>query len=164
MYKIDYKKGLISYTTEHKLQSEESRVLRPRVFVYGVLLLTLIAGVLWSVNNRVLLRADLLRDRNALYRELPDNRIENVYTLKLINMDFKPHKYKIEVVGNDDMTLFVSPEPMLEPEEVGSFILRIQAPDSAGRGSVKLDVRFSTVEEPIIERTVSARFLMPFEQ
>jgi cytochrome c oxidase accessory protein FixG len=163
MEKMDYKKGLISYTTEHKLESQETHVFRPRIFVYAVLLLTLIAGVIWSVNQRVLLRADLLRDRNALYRELPDNRIENVYTLKLINMDFKAHQYKIEVVDNDNMTLLISPEPRLEPEEIGSFIVRIQAPESAGRGSVKLDVRFSTIDEPIIERTVSARFLMPFD-
>jgi polyferredoxin len=111
----------------------------------------------------VLLRADLLRDRNALYREISGDRIENVYTLKLINMDFKPHEYKIEVVDNDDMTLLISPEPALEPEEVGNFILRMQAPVSAGRGSVEVKVRFSTVEEPIIERTVSTRFLMPYE-
>ena len=61
------------------------------------------------------------------------------------------------------MTLLVSPEPTLEPEEVGNFILRMQAPASAGRGSMKVDVRFSTMDEPIIERTVSARFLMPFD-
>ncbi len=162
MEKMDYKKGLISYTTEHKLSSQESHVLRPRIFVYGFLLVALITGVIWSVNHRVLLRADLLRDRNALYRELPDNRVENVYTLKLINMDDRSHQYSAEVVGRDDMELLVSPPLELEPEQVGNFILRIQAPASAGHGSVKLDVRFSTNEEPVIERTVSARFLMPF--
>jgi polyferredoxin len=125
--------------------------------------LSLLAGVLWSVNHRVLLRADLLRDRNALYRELPGNQIENVYTLKLINMDFRPHRYRIEIVDHDDMRLFVSPEPELESEEVGNFILRIQAPVTAGRGSLKVDVRFTTLEEPIIERTVSTRFLLPFD-
>ena len=129
----------------------------------STLLLILIAGLIWSINDRVLLRADLLRDRNALYRELPGNVIENVYTLKLINMDFESHQYKIEVLNNDNMTLFVSPEPSLEPEEVGNFILRMQAPAGAGRGSMKVDVRFSTMDEPVIERTVSARFLMPFD-
>ena len=163
MDKMDYKKGLISYTTEHRLNHKETRVFRPRILVYAFLLLALIAGVIWSLNHRVLLRADLLRDRNALYRELEDNRIENVYTLKLINMDFKPRQYKIEIIGHDDMVLLVSPEPRLEPEEVGNFILRIQAPANAGKGSMKLDVKFSTVEEPIIERTISARFLMPFD-
>ena len=163
MDKMGYDKGLISYTTEHRISGQETQVLRPRIFVYSFLLLALVAGVIYSVNDRILLRADLLRDRNALYRELPDNRIENVYTLKLINMDFKPHQYRIEVVDNDDMVLFISPEPRLKPEEVGNFILRMQAPASAGRGSVKVDVKFSTMEEPIIERTVSTRFLMPYE-
>lgn len=163
MDKMGYDKGLISYTTEHRMSGKESHVFRPRIIVYFVLLLSLIAGLLWAVSERVLLRADLLRDRNVLYRELPDNRIENVYTLKLINMDFVAHTYRIEVVDNDDIVLFVSPEPALEPEEIGQFVLRMQAPASAGRGSVKVDVRFSTIEEPIIERTISARFLMPFD-
>jgi len=163
MEKMDYKKGLISYTTEHKLNGFETRVFRPRIIVYAVLLLALVTGVLWSVNNRVLLRAELLRDRNALYRELPGDLIENVYTLKLINMDFKPHRYKVEVVDNDNIQLLISPDPELAPEEVGNFVLRMQAPEHTGRGSIKVDVRFSTMEEPVIERTVSARFLMPFD-
>ena len=163
MEKMDYKKGLISYTTEHRLSGDKTRVFRPRIAVYAVLLLALVAGVIYAVNNRVLLRADLLRERNALYRELPGNQIENVYTLKLINMDFKPHQYKIEVLNNDDIRLLISPEPELDSEEVGNFILRMQAPTTAGRGSMKVDVRFSTLDEPIIERTISARFLMPFD-
>jgi cytochrome c oxidase accessory protein FixG len=163
MDKMGYAKGLVSYTTEHKISGAESHVFRPRIFVYSVLLLTLITGVIWSVNQRVLLRADLLRDRNALYRELPGNIIENVYTLKLINMDFKAHQYRIEVVDNENMVLHVSPEPSLEPEEIGNFILRMQAPVTAGHGSMKVDVKFSTLDEPIIERTVSTRFLLPFD-
>jgi len=163
MDKMDYKRGLIKYTTEHNLSGEKTRVVRPRILVYAILLLALVAGVAWSVNHRVLLRAELLRDRNALYRELPGELIENVYTLKLINMDARPHRYKVEILGNKDMTLFISPEPELQPEQVGNFVVRMQAPEGAGRGSMKVDVRFSTLEEPVIERTVSARFLMPFD-
>jgi hypothetical protein len=61
------------------------------------------------------------------------------------------------------MKLLISPEPELEAEEVGNFVVRIQAPESAGKGSMKLDVRFSTQDEPVIERTVSTRFLLPFD-
>jgi cytochrome c oxidase accessory protein FixG len=163
MDKMNYERGLIKYTTEHRLSGAKTRVLRPRILVYAILLLALVSGVAWSVNQRVLLRAELLRDRNALYRELPGELIENVYTLKLINMDSRPHKYKVEVVNNEDLKLFISPEPELQPEQVGNFIVRMQAPEHAGRGSMKIDVRFSTMEEPVIERTVSARFLMPFD-
>jgi polyferredoxin len=126
------------------------------------LLLALIIGVAWSVNNRTLLRADLLRDRNALYRELPNDMIENVYTLKLINMDSRAHSYQMEVLDNDQFVMFVTPELELEAEEVGNFILRMQAPADAGRGSMEIEVRFATVDEPVIERSVKTRFLMPF--
>jgi polyferredoxin len=163
MDKMGYEQGLIKYTTENRLSGKGGHVLRPRIYVYATMLMSLIIGVLWSINDRVLLRADLLRDRNALYRELSDDRIENVYTLKLVNMDFKTRSYKIEVVGNDDILLLVSPQPTLEAEEVGSFVLRMQAPVSIGHGSMKVDVRFSTTDEPVIERTISARFLLPFE-
>ncbi len=162
MDKMQYQKGLIKYTTEHNLDGRPTRVFRPRIIVYALLLLTLTAGVLWSVNHRVLLRADLLRDRNALYRELPGDIIENVYTLKMINMDRKTHRYQIQVMDNDDMTLFISPEPSLEPEQVGNFILRMQTPASTGRGSMQIKMKFSTLDEPVIERIVSARFLLPF--
>lgn len=163
MDKMDYKRGLIKYTTEHNLSGEKTRVVRPRILVYAILLLALVTGVVWSVNQRVLLRAEFLRDRNVLYRELPGELIENVYTLKLINMDSRPHRYKVEVVDRNDITLIISPEPELQPEQVGNFIVRMQAPEHAGHGSMKVEVRFSTVDEPVIERTVSARFLMPFD-
>jgi len=149
MDKMDYKRGLISYTTEHRLSGNKTRVFRPRIAVYAVLLIALITGVIYSVNQRVLLRADLLRDRNALYRELPGELIENVYTLKLINMDFKSHQYKVEVLNNDDFRLFVSPELELDSEEVGNFILRIQAPESAGHGSIKVMCGFRPWMSPL---------------
>ena len=71
--------------------------------------------------------------------------------------------YEVEVVNRDDIQLFVSKDLSLEPEEVGNFIVRMQAPVAAGKGSIEVDVRFATIKEPVIERTVSARFLMPYE-
>jgi len=158
---MGYDQGLISYTTDARVRGRKTRVLRPRIVVYSVLLLALIGGVIWSIHHRVLLRADLLRDRNVLYRELADNRIENVYTLKLVNMDLKAHEYRIEVVDHNDIVLLISRAPTLGPEQVGEFILRLQAPGNIGQGSIKVNVRFSTIEKPVIERTITTRFLLP---
>jgi cytochrome c oxidase accessory protein FixG len=81
MDKMEYPHGLIRFTTENALKHKQAHVLRPRIFVYAALLLVIISGTLWSMTHRTPLRADLIRDRNALYRELPDGMIENVYTL-----------------------------------------------------------------------------------
>jgi len=161
MEKMDYAPGLIKYTTEQSLHNKDSKVFRPRIIAYALVLLTLIGGVLWSISDRVLLRAELLRDRNALYRELPGDIIENVYRLKLINMDNKTHHYSIEVINNDDIKLSVSPEPVLDPEQVGTFIVHMQAPATAGRGSMKVDVQFTADDQPGMQRVVSSRFLLP---
>lgn len=161
MEKMDYAPGLIKYTTEHSLHGKPAKVLRPRIIIYAVILISLIGGVLYSINDRVLLRADLLRDRNALYRELPGDIIENVYTLKLINMDDKTHRYNIEVINNDEVTLNISSDPVLDPEQVGTFIVHMQAPASAGKGTIEVDVQFTAEDQPDLQRVVSSRFLMP---
>jgi polyferredoxin len=49
------------------------------------------------VTARSTLIAEVLRDRNALYRSASDGRIENNYTLKLVNKDDRSQAYRITV-------------------------------------------------------------------
>ncbi|UNK48782.1 4Fe-4S binding protein [Lysobacter sp. S4-A87] len=97
MDKMGYPKGLIRYSTQNAIDGKPTRVLRPRVFVYGLLLLALCAGWAWGVGHRSPLIAEVLRDRNALYRETGDGRIENGYTLKLVNKDVKAQRFRLTV-------------------------------------------------------------------
>ena len=69
-----YPKGLIRYDTQNGIDGKPTRVLRPRIFVYGALLVALIAAWTWGVTTRSPLIVEVLRDRNALYRERPDGR------------------------------------------------------------------------------------------
>jgi hypothetical protein len=66
----------------------------PRVFIYGGLLLALLLAFAWGVGTRTPLIAEVLRDRNALYRETADG-IENGYTLKLVNKSDRPAHYTV---------------------------------------------------------------------
>ena len=59
-------------------------MLRPRIFVYGALLVALIAAWTWGVTTRSPLIVEVLRDRNALYRETRQAS-RNGYSLKLVN-------------------------------------------------------------------------------
>jgi cytochrome c oxidase accessory protein FixG len=161
MDRMGYDRGLVRYTTERALQGGEKRVLRPRIFVYAALLLILLSGVLWSISQRVPLRAELIRDRNALYRELSDGRIENVYTLKLINMDGQPHRYRIEVLGLTAVEAETNRPVELPAEAVGVFSMRLNAPASAGQGVVPLDILFTAEDNPTLQRAAKVRMLFP---
>ena len=85
MDKMAYPRGLIRYTTENSLAGKRARVLRPRTIAYATLLLALFSGFAWSVTHRSMLLAEIIRDRNALWRPGPTGTIENSYTVKLVN-------------------------------------------------------------------------------
>ncbi|OOG22891.1 cytochrome c oxidase accessory protein CcoG [Thioalkalivibrio denitrificans] len=99
MDRMNYPRGLIRYTTENAMEGKTTRVLRPRMVLYGLLLLVLMAGLLFGIASRNPVGIDVMRDRNVLYRELPDGRVENVYRIKLMNKADAARAYHVEIRG-----------------------------------------------------------------
>ena len=163
MDKMEYPRGLVRYTTEHSLKHKTGHVIRPRIIVYGLLLLVIISGTLWGMTHRVPLRADLIRDRNALYRELPGDVVENVYTLKITNMDNAPHRYDMLVLNNDSVDIDLSRPLELGPEEVAGVSVRLRLPKSAGQGVQHLDIQLQASDDPSIRKVIKAKAMMPIE-
>ena len=97
MDKMGYPKGLIRYSTQNAIDGKATRVLRPRIFVYGLLLLGLIAAWAVGVGTRSDLIVEALRDRNALYRETAGGAIEDDYTLKLVNKTDRDRSFRIRI-------------------------------------------------------------------
>jgi len=161
MDKMDYPRGLIRYTTESALKHGNTRVIRPRLVVYGTLLLVLIGGTLWSMTHRMPLRADLIRDRNALYRELPGGMIENVYTMKVTNMDDAPHRYSLSVAGNTVAEIEAGRPLQLAASATDGFTIRIRLPAAEGSGVETLSLELVADEDPAIRTTLDAKVLMP---
>jgi polyferredoxin len=131
--------------------------------VYGVLLLVIISGTLWGMTHRVPLRADLIRDRNALYRELPGEVIENVYTLKITNMDDVPHQYNMTILNNDAVEIDLSRPLLLQAEEIAGISVRLRIPKSAGQGVQSLEIELQAQDDPSIKTQITAKALMPVE-
>jgi cytochrome c oxidase accessory protein FixG len=161
MDKMGYERGLVRYTTEHALKHNEGHVIRPRIMVYGALLLVILLGTLWSIANRVPLRADLIRDRNALYRELPGDMIENVYTLKITNMDTVPHRYRLTAVDEQQVEIDLDRPLELAAEEVTGIIVRLRLPRSVGKGVQNVELELQSVENPDIRREITAKAMLP---
>jgi cytochrome c oxidase accessory protein FixG len=105
MDKMGYEKGLIKYTTEHSMKGGKKHIIRPRIIVYAVILLAIFAAFAWSFSQRISLGLDVIRDRNTLYRETGDGLIENVYILKVLNMDSSGHEYDLRVSGIPGLSL-----------------------------------------------------------
>jgi len=99
MDKFNYPRGLISYTSEQKLAGKEVKRFNLKIVSYGALtlLFTVLLG-LW-VSNRVPLEANIIRDRNALYRVNYEGIVENTYTLKILNKSQIPLHFDIDIIN-----------------------------------------------------------------
>ncbi|MGB5589525.1 MAG: cytochrome c oxidase accessory protein CcoG [Gammaproteobacteria bacterium] len=164
MDKMDYPRGLIRYSSESAMtEGKPLSILRPRVIIYAVLLLVLVTGFSVSLGQRMPLRMDTIRDRNSLYREIEPGVIENVYTLKIINLDGVAHRYRLEASGMPELTIDVDPAALiLEPGEVRRVPISIRASGSdISAGGKDIDLRLEAIDAPDIAVESATRFLGP---
>ncbi len=97
MDKMNYPRGLVRYATENSLANKKTMIMRPRLIIYGILLVGVIAILSYLLITRVPLRLDITRDRIHLYRETPEGLIENNYILKIMNMSQQTNHYLIKL-------------------------------------------------------------------
>jgi cytochrome c oxidase accessory protein FixG len=163
MEKMDYPKGLVRYTTQNAVEGKTGRVMRTRTIVYASLLATLSVAVFVSVLTRTPLGLDVLRDRNALYRETGDGMVENIYTLKLINMDEREHAYQVEFTGLEGATLILDRSDVRVPAgEVLSLPARVRIdPYDLKRTSSRVTFVLRSRDDPEIAVDAEARFIGP---
>ena len=162
MDRMGYPRGLIRNTTQNALEGKPSKILRPRIWVYGIALLCLVLGSALGIATRTPLLVDAMRDRNALYRVAQDGSIENAYMLRIVNKDMNPHVFSIRIEGAPGISLVESGATHpAAAEEVLTVPLTLVAPAGLAKG--RMDVRFVvSTEDGKIEVKEETRFFGPF--
>ncbi|OGT80751.1 MAG: cytochrome c oxidase accessory protein CcoG [Gammaproteobacteria bacterium RIFCSPLOWO2_02_FULL_61_13] len=160
---MGYEHGLIRYTTQQALEGKPTRILRPRVFIYASLLLALGGGLTWSILARVPLALDAIRDRNQLYRETDAGKIENVYALKVMNMDTTAHEYMLSARGIEDLELKLEQDAIaVAPGEIHNVVARLEAEvDDLEARSTPVFFTLTAIGYETLTVTEEARFLGP---
>lgn len=162
MDKMGYARGLVRYATEKSLAGGRVRILRPRLAAYGLVFLTMLSGLTYALANRVPLELDILRERNRLYRETSEGAIENVYRLRILNMDQKAHRYAITASGIEGLSYEGDREVDVAPGEIRDVAVRLQAPARVLRDA-STQIRFAVRTTDGSDLTVQeeSRFLAP---
>ncbi len=163
MDKMGYPKGLIRYTSENALENKSWRLFRPRVLIYSGILALIATALVIAVLLRVPLKVDVIRDRNALYRETIEGLIENTYTLKVMNMDNNAHRYTISARGIDGLQLRMDhAEVSVAAGEVAEVPVRLQADrNNLAQRSMPVYFRLQASDEDDLVAEQTARFLGP---
>ena len=163
MDKMGYMRNLVRYTTLNAIEGRTTHILRPRIIVYFILLTIISTVLVYNMVTRIPLELDIIRDRNALYRETSDGMIENTYTLKIINMDERKQQYRLIVNGIEDLVLQVkSKQIAVESGQVLDLPISIQIdPVNLKRSAQSLTFRLESTLNKDISVEETGRFIGP---
>ncbi|WKB55247.1 cytochrome c oxidase accessory protein CcoG [Eleftheria terrae] len=174
MDKMGYPRGLIRYSTENGIAGQLSRaqmfkrVLRPRVLVYGAILLAVSIAFVVSLAWRAPFKVDVIRDRGALARLVEDGKVENVYRLQIMNGTEFSQRYRVSVDGLPGLQVASEPVVEIGAAEARWLAVRVQLPAEAalplqGRSSPIRFVIERAAEAAQAARTVEEKstFLVP---
>ena len=163
MDKMGYPRGLVKYTTENSLQGKPTKIIRPRIWVYISILTIVSAGLIYGLLTRIPLEVDIIRDRNVLYTETDMGLVQNVYNLKLINMDAQPQRFRLSVSGLDGLQVIGQTEGIeIDSGAVIDLPLRVEI-DPIALKSTSSEIMFHIESEITPELSIDehARFLGP---
>jgi len=163
MDKMGYDRGLIKYTTEHEMHGGKTHTIRARIIVYATILLGIMAIFAWSLLSRTPLGLDVIRDRNQLYRETNEGLIENVYILKVLNMDDVAHTFVLKVSGIEGARLHMDmPEIRVDSGAVLELPASLRVEEGALEArSTGIEFELAAKGDPALVVTEEARFLGP---
>ncbi len=162
MEKMNYPKGLISYTTEKNLEGDRSKILRPRTFGYGLALLIMIGAFSVKLGLRSEIELDVIRDRGALFQTSARGFVENSYTLQIMNKSDEVRTFDITVAGIEGISLSTRAQVTLEPEEALSLPTVVEVnPGNMTERNHDITFTLEMVGDDAVRTEVESRFLGP---
>ncbi|MDP2574983.1 cytochrome c oxidase accessory protein CcoG [Vibrio penaeicida] len=158
MDRMGYDKGLISYTTEHRLSGKHTNIMRPKLLGYGVVMLLMTGLFLFQVVSVEPMGLSVLRDRNQLFRMNNEGLVENTYTLKIINKTQERQEYHLNVSGISDVTWYGAQTVQVSPGEVLNFPLSLGADPDKLRSPIS-KIQFILTDSDQFTVEVESRFI-----
>jgi cytochrome c oxidase accessory protein FixG len=110
MDKIDKPRGLIRFASESNIKNQSKFKITARVIAYSAVLVILLTVLTILISTRKPIDVTILRAPGMIFQEQPDNKISNLYTMKLSNKTFHDETVtlkleniegEIKVIGGD---------------------------------------------------------------
>lgn len=120
MDKVKLPRGLIRYTSENAIAKGIKFKVTSRIIGYSVVLFILLGALITLLALRTDVEATILRTPGMLYQELPNQKVSNLYNIKVVNKTFNNLPIEIKIV-----------EPKGEIQWVGKNFTELKEQDIA---------------------------------
>ncbi|WP_288130778.1 cytochrome c oxidase accessory protein CcoG [Microbulbifer sp.] len=164
MDKMEYPRGLIRFTSEDELETGKTQYARPRLFGYAAVLLLMVGLLAYQVVDRSPVQAEVLRDRGTQMYRLSQGMVQNVYRVKITNMDQRPHEFEVQIDGKEgyDYSLRMQRGVRFAPGEIYSIPIRVSVPrEQLKEAKHDIDIVIRAKDAPELEDRHRTVFIGP---
>ncbi len=161
MDKVGLPRGLVRYSTEHAMAGKKTRIIRPRILVYTALLALFASLFVSFLATRSPLIVDVLRDRNALYRDVGREGIENTYAINAINKARDSRRYEISVSGIEGARIVTDTVIEIPAESVLRVPVAVRVPHENAEGGQRIEFTLTSIDGTGTVETEDSRFRGP---
>lgn len=142
MDKMGYERGLIRFTSDDQLENGTTHYVRPRVFGYMALLVIMVAVFCYTIINREPVTLNVDRDRGERMFRVQGDKVQNVYMLKVHNMDQQAHEFDLKVDAPYPFSIKRYKPVLIEQNEIYSFPVRLEI-DKSQLPNIKTAITFT---------------------
>jgi cytochrome c oxidase accessory protein FixG len=118
MEKVERPSGLIRYTSKNQIEIGKQSLFTPRAAGYSFVLFVLTGIILFMVINRAPVELSILRTPGLLFQEQPNDKISNIYDLKIVNKTFNHLPVYLELENINGEIKLIGKDLNMEPQGV----------------------------------------------
>jgi cytochrome c oxidase accessory protein FixG len=118
MEKINRPKKLIKYASKNEIETRVRKIFTPRAIGYTVVLMLLMGLISFLFINRTDFELTVLRTPGLLYQEQADDKISNLYDMKIINKTFDSFTAELNLENIEGEIKIIGSDLAVEPQGV----------------------------------------------
>ncbi|MDQ7007184.1 MAG: cytochrome c oxidase accessory protein CcoG [Acidobacteriota bacterium] len=161
MEKLGRPRGLIRYSSQDALKGRKTRILRPRVVLYPLILALVFGMLVLSLARKQDTDVTILRGLGAPYTQLPGGAISNQVRIKLVNRSNEDRLYTFSLVDGEGVEMIAPENPIrVGAGKTGTTALFLNVlPGSFAQGERVVRIRIHSGEA--FDREYEYRLLGP---
>lgn len=168
MDKINEPRGLIRYASHAELYQKAKRTelfKRPRVLLYGLILLLSLAGIVYGFGSLSLTELSVTPARQPQFVKLSNGDIQNRYTLKLLNKSNQPITVSYYIAGLEAASLHgLQPKYVISPGKVVPVMALVRVPaEDAPEGVSSIKFIANVIDNPSLTTAYQSIFTAPID-
>jgi polyferredoxin len=158
MDKVNRPRGLIRYASKNGIETGKQSLFTLRAFGYTFVLFVLTVLILFMLINRAPVELSILRTPGLLFQEQPDDRISNIYDLKIVNKTFNYLPAYLELENIDGEIKLIGNDLNVEPQGVSEAKFLVILPKSELK-SMKTPLQIAVKSDNKVLDVIQTSFL-----